>query len=244
MNKTRLLAIVGLFAAAAANASAQALGAQFSASSFGIYTSDPSVVVTNVGGGPYDFYAPGATGSGYNLLYSAQYNSPDASYGYNEIENVSVVPGAGSAYQFNGLDYYIEITNTSSYSESFNVNLYLEQEEEIEGDGVGISYAGIREYGGVGLYCYHTVTLDSAGLSEYVVGAFTDTSSYSSPGFFSSIDSQGSFGDTLTSGESVEIELWASGYSSAASSAPGPVAALPFVAAAAVAGRRRRARRA
>jgi uncharacterized protein (TIGR03382 family) len=244
MNKTRFLAIVGLFAAAAANASAQAEGAQFSVSYFGIYTSDSSVVVTDVGGGPYES-TPYVSGSGYNLLFSGQYNGYGGTSGYNVVENYSVAPGPGSADQFNGLNYYYDITNTSLYTQGFTVDLDIEQAELVEGDGSATSYAGIREFGGAGIYNYHTVSLNSYGpASEYVVGAFTDTYAYNIPGYYSRIDSSGAFGDTLNPGESVEIEVWASGYTSAITpaSTPGPEAAIPFALAAVAAGRRRRRR--
>jgi MYXO-CTERM domain-containing protein len=242
MNKTRLLAIVGLFAAAVANASAQAVGDQYSYSQFNIYTSDPSVVVTPDGGGPYDYYPAFASGAATNSLISAQFAYGTA-FGYNYVSNSSETFGAGSAYQFNGMNYYYDIDNTSATAQNIQLYVLNEQLEEVQGDSIAESYAGVQEIGGAGIYAYHTVELDSSGLpSEFTVGTWTDDYTTNTAGY-SHIQSDATFDDTLAAGESVRIQFWASGYSSAstpASSVPGPVAALPFAVAAALGGRRRR----
>jgi hypothetical protein len=253
LNKTRIFALIGLFAAAAANASAQSFGGQFSYASFGIYTTNPSVFVTNIDGGPYDDgYPTMATGSGYNLTELGQYHSsssPYSTYGYgsNEVENISIVNGSGNpsgpgtASQFHGEYYDYLVTNTSLYNQGLYINVRAEQYEQVYGGGFADSYAGVEEFGGAGIDAYNDISMDASGIpSVYSYGGFINYGPYSAGRYYSY--AIGSFDDVLTPGETVELQFYASGYSSATVT-PGPMAAVPF-ALAAVAGSRKRRRKA
>jgi hypothetical protein len=231
MLKIRFLVTVSSFGLAFGSAVAQyGYGYQYSYNFYTTSTSDISVTTTYLPeSGPYTNGIPD-TGWGdvANPFYVGQIRN-----NYNFATNTSYdYGGPGYSSQFHGINYYIQFMNTGAVDQTFTVTENLEEYNEDVYGGQTVSYGGFDEVGGAGLYGYDTLTSGPFGAASTNDSVNFDTYLLSSvyvPGVSSqtTADSSGSWTDTLTPCESVDVQLWAAGYSQV-NSVPSPAAGIVF----------------
>ena len=163
------------------------------------------------GGGPYENFAARATGDGFNYGKSTSSFWDGSSSGYVFAQGGSHSDAFGSADEFQGMNFFIDITNNSTFATgSFTVSELLERALSAAGPfSQATAYGGVQEYIGNNPIGYATDTLNWDGTyTRNSSGNFADDGNSAPPNYF---EETGSLSDTLTAGQTVELQIWASG---------------------------------
>lgn len=239
--RTKPLCGLVVLAGIAANAAAQSDANFDSTNNFTVSVSDPSVTITQDplnASGPYQNFTPQTSGDGVNVTPTTSESFDFATGGYVYAQAESYSLANGMATQFQGENYNIVFDNTSATTQTFTLNLSVVQDLYATGTSQVDAYAG-WEFNGYQTSDYFTNTLYGNGTTSATYQGFT--------GGYNAVDGAWEGSDSVTytmnAGQSVQVQIWASGDTYAASPAPEPatLAFLGLSALGAVVRRRRRA---
>lgn len=178
-----------------------------------------SMSASLVRGGPFEDFAATTTGDGYNFYRQTDcwYDGPD---GMVKARGASNAVHAGTAHEFEGMNYFFDVTNNStSASGSFTVSSRLTQYLNVW-NGTATARGGIQEYLAPNNQ-RGSWTSTVIGYSTYSTareGNFTlDVANSWPPDAFYV---NGSLSDVLAPGQTVSIQVWASGETHATAPEP------------------------
>lgn len=173
-----------------------------------------NMTATLTGGGAYENFVANATGDGYNYGKSTNSFWDGSSSGFVYAQGGSHSDAFGSANEFQGMNFFINITNNSTFATgTFTVSELLERLLFADGaSSYTVAYGGQQIYQAPDYPAgFYTNTLDSNGnFTGNGVGNYADDGNSVPPNYF---EATGSMSAVLNPGETVGVQIWASGES-------------------------------
>lgn len=156
-------------------------------------------------GGPYMNFPPSESGDGMN--YGNDFRSNFGGSGGYVYASCGSCAFLGHATQFQGMSYFLDFINTTSDYLDFGVECTHQASVNTSGIATAISYGGVYEYGGANAFRFLQLTSIDGG------AAVVSGQDYHSLNFINSQSYSAMFGfvDTLGPGETMTVQIWASG---------------------------------